>query len=60
MTPHSLPRSLTRRLITVLFIGQGLALIVAFTAAAIDSISGAQLAAQKERGGCLTAASFFC
>ena len=47
-TPSS---SLTRRLITVLFIGQGLALIALFTTAAIGSISGVQLAGTERIAG---------
>jgi MFS family permease len=51
MTPHSFPRSLTRRLLTVLFIGQGLALIALFTTAAIGSITGVQLAGTERAAG---------
>ncbi|CAG0935211.1 Riboflavin transporter RfnT [Thermoflexales bacterium] len=47
-TPSS---SLVRRLITVLFIGQGLALIALFTTAAIGSISGVQLAGTERAAG---------
>lgn len=43
--------SITRRLITVLFIGQGLALIALFTTAAIGSISGVQLAGTERAAG---------
>src|SRR5512139_337373 len=43
--------SITRRLITVLFIGQGLALIALFTTAAIGSISGVQLAGTERVAG---------
>ncbi len=43
--------SLTRRLITVLFVGQGLALIALFTTAAIGSISGVQLAGTERVAG---------
>ncbi|NTU63745.1 MAG: MFS transporter, partial [Chloroflexi bacterium] len=43
--------SLTRRLITVLFIGQGLALIALFTTAAIGSITGVQLAGTERVAG---------
>jgi MFS family permease len=43
--------SVTRRLITVLFIGQGLALIALFTTAAIGSISGVQLAGTERVAG---------
>ena len=43
--------SLTRRLITVLFIGQGLALIALFTTAAIGSISGVRLAGTERVAG---------
>src|SRR5512144_439328 len=43
--------ALTRRLLTVLFIGQGLALIALFTTAAIGSISGVQLAGTERVAG---------
>jgi MFS family permease len=43
--------SLTRRLIIVLFIGQGLALIALFTTAAIGSITGVQLAGSERVAG---------
>lgn len=43
--------SLSRRLITVLFIGQGLALIALFTTAAIGSITGVQLAGIERVAG---------
>jgi MFS family permease len=43
--------SLTRRLITVLFIGQGLALIALFTTAAIGSITGVELAGTERVAG---------
>ena len=45
------PSSLARRLITVLFIGQGLALIALFTTAAIGSISGVKLAGTERAAG---------
>lgn len=41
----------TRRLITVLFIGQGLALIALFTTAAIGSLTGVQLAGTERVAG---------
>jgi MFS family permease len=44
-------RTTTRRLITVLFIGQGLALVALFTTAAIGSISGVQLAGTERVAG---------
>jgi MFS family permease len=44
-------RAPTRRLITILFIGQGLALVALFTTAAIGSISGVQLAGTERVAG---------
>ena len=41
----------SRRLITILFIGQGLALIALFTTAAISSIAGVQLAGTERAAG---------
>jgi MFS family permease len=43
--------SITRRLITVLFVGQGLARIALFTTTAIGSISGVQLAGTERVAG---------
>ncbi len=51
MNSPTLSSSPARRLITVLFIGQGLALIALFTTAAIGSISGVQLAGTERVAG---------
>jgi MFS family permease len=50
--PSSIPSpSLTRRLITVLFIGQGLALVALFTSTTISSITGVQIAGTERVAG---------
>ena len=43
--------SISRRLITVLFIGQGMALVALFTSTTISSITGVQLAGTERVAG---------
>lgn len=51
MPTNRIWQTTTRRLITILFIGQGLALVSLFTSAAVSSITGVQLAGTERVAG---------